>query len=685
MLDHALAYAARGWRVHPLRARDKTPASKHGCKDATTDEAQIKAWWTKLPNANIGLATGYEFFVIDIDPAGMAWYEAEQLPATHEAVTGRAGRHVLYRMPAGYVIGNTAGLLAKGVDVRGIGGYIVAPPSLHPSGTVYQWLDCDGLVPDGPCADAPPEIIAALAHRPETSGPLTIPNTIKKGVQHRTLHALASSLRAKGMEQPEIEAALIIAARRCEDVPPDSHMARLAESVCKLYKPGLSPDYAARARQPVAAPADDDEGDDFDDERGLIPSLVDAIAKRHHFAKDAGGRLFIYARGVYRQGAEDIIRTEVRDLLEKWRQLPKWKSALGDEACAYIRINHTPDLDEIPSFDRINCLNGLVEIRTGKLLPHTPEYRSPVQLPITYDPAAKCPAWQSFLGSTLPKDFHPLIWQLIGWLITPDVSEQKAVLFVGAGGNGKSVLIDAIIALLGRQNISAKTLHQLEDDRFAAADLVGKLANVCADLPANLVVGSNMFKAIVGGDAIDAQRKHKDPFTFRPYARLLFSANAYPRSNDGTDGFFRRWLVIPFERSFEGSERRSKRELDEQLQSPSELSGALNMALIALGHLRLKGFDIPQKVAESSASFREATDPVAAWLDKRTKKDAEGRVGTKELLFAFNEEVSRPNGLAFLTQHALTKALKQRGIEKKESSDYYYAGIVLELRLETNP
>ncbi|MBM3769404.1 MAG: bifunctional DNA primase/polymerase, partial [Acidobacteria bacterium] len=113
MLDHALAYAARGWRVHPLRARDKTPASKHGCKDATTDETQIRAWWAKFPNANIGLATGYEFFAIDIDPAGMAWYEAEQLPATHEAVTGRGGRHVLYRMPTGYVIGNSAGLLAE--------------------------------------------------------------------------------------------------------------------------------------------------------------------------------------------------------------------------------------------------------------------------------------------------------------------------------------------------------------------------------------------------------------------------------------------------------------------------------------------------------------------------------------------------------------------------------------------
>ncbi|MBM3788336.1 MAG: hypothetical protein FJW30_28705, partial [Acidobacteria bacterium] len=251
MLDHALAYAARGWRVHPLRARDKTPASKHGCKDATTDETQIRAWWAKLPNANIGLATGYEFFAIDIDPAGMAWYEAEHLPATHEAVTGRAGRHVLYRMPTSYVIGNSAGLLAEGVDVRGMGGYIVAPPSVHPSGTTYTWLDCDGLVPDGPCADAPPEIVAALVHRPETSGPLTIPNTIKKGVQHRTLHSLASSLRAKGMEQPEIEAALIIAARRCEDVPPDSHMTRLAASVCKLYKPGLSPAYAARALEAV--------------------------------------------------------------------------------------------------------------------------------------------------------------------------------------------------------------------------------------------------------------------------------------------------------------------------------------------------------------------------------------------------------------------------------------------------
>lgn len=126
MVNAALAYAARGWRVHPLKPRDKTPISRNGCKDATTDETQIRKWWAKFPDANIGLATGYEFFALDIDPDGMAWYEANDLPATHEAVTGRGGRHLLYRMPSGGVIKNSAGKIAPGVDVRGIGGYICA-------------------------------------------------------------------------------------------------------------------------------------------------------------------------------------------------------------------------------------------------------------------------------------------------------------------------------------------------------------------------------------------------------------------------------------------------------------------------------------------------------------------------------------------------------------------------------
>ncbi len=396
-------------------------------------------------------------------------------------------------------------------------------------------------------------------------------------------------------------------------------------------------DFDERVKQTVAW-ADTERRDAFDENLGLVPSLARAVMDRYKFAKDSGGALYVYRGGVYSRGAEDAVRVELRDILEAWGKLKSWRATTGDDVAQYIADSHTPFLLDRPPLDLINVRNGLLDLR-GHLNPHTANHYTSIQLPVRYDRDAKCPAWQRYLDSTFPRELHALVWEVIAWLITPDVSYQKAVLFTGAGGNGKSVLIDAISALLGADNLASKTLHQLEEDRFAPADLVGKLANVCADLPSQHLTSSSMFKAIVGGDQIDAQRKHKPPFTFRPYARLLFSANSFPRSSDATDGFFRRWLVVPFEKSFDGStERRSKREWDEELQSPTELSGALNCALQALPFLRRRGeFSQPAAAREAAEQFRETTDPLAVWLSRRVEKVGDGRIPCKDLLFAFNE------------------------------------------------
>ena len=140
MLDHALQYARRGWRVFPCQPRGKTPRTKHGHNDATTDEAQIRQWWTDWPDANIGLATGSGLAVIDVDDEqGFDELEAahEDLPKTLEAVTGSGGRHMFYRY-AGEQLRSKNGF-GRGVDLKADGGYVIAPPSVHPSGGLYAW------------------------------------------------------------------------------------------------------------------------------------------------------------------------------------------------------------------------------------------------------------------------------------------------------------------------------------------------------------------------------------------------------------------------------------------------------------------------------------------------------------------------------------------------------------------
>lgn len=142
--DAARYYASIGWPVFPLKVGDKRPATAHGLNDATTDLAQVDAWWTDNPWFNIGIATGHRFDAIDLDGepgfqgyAEMCEQTGHRPKVLASVYTGNAGRH-LYVAPTGR--GNFAGL-RPGLDYRGLGGYVIAPPSrLAPDGRRYLWV-----------------------------------------------------------------------------------------------------------------------------------------------------------------------------------------------------------------------------------------------------------------------------------------------------------------------------------------------------------------------------------------------------------------------------------------------------------------------------------------------------------------------------------------------------------------
>src|SRR5262245_53991926 len=140
MLRHALILQSRGAAIFPCRQRSKLPATAHGCLDATTDRAQIEEWWGANPDCHSAIATGRPsgVFVIDVDgddgEAALRKLEAEHgmLPPTVEVITAR-GRHLYFKMPA-HPVPCSIGKIAPSIDVRGDGGYVLAPPSVHPDG-----------------------------------------------------------------------------------------------------------------------------------------------------------------------------------------------------------------------------------------------------------------------------------------------------------------------------------------------------------------------------------------------------------------------------------------------------------------------------------------------------------------------------------------------------------------------
>lgn len=148
-LAAALACAGRGWRVFPCAPQAKRPLTRHGFGDATTAEEQITAWWAKWPTANVAIATGQRsgLVVVDMDPRhdGMHSIEVledtlgELLPETPVVITGGGGTHTYLAHPDDDAPVPSSNSILPGIDVKADGGYVVAPPSIHPDGGVYAW------------------------------------------------------------------------------------------------------------------------------------------------------------------------------------------------------------------------------------------------------------------------------------------------------------------------------------------------------------------------------------------------------------------------------------------------------------------------------------------------------------------------------------------------------------------
>jgi hypothetical protein len=249
LLTAALRYAELGYAVFPCAPGGKTPLTKHGFQDASTDQAQIAAWWSLHPSANIAIATT-GLLVVDVDGADNNWLadvpeKRLELAAAPMSLTPSGGRHYICQQPAGRSYRGHAGRLAPHVDVRADGGYIVVPPSVLAGGNGYRWGE--GLALDVPPAQLPepPAWLVAQLDQLATSSPTVAhvaagsgrANPIPEGQRNATLARLAGTMRRVGMSQTELRAALLAAnATRC--IPPmaDHEVERIAVNVAR-YEP----------------------------------------------------------------------------------------------------------------------------------------------------------------------------------------------------------------------------------------------------------------------------------------------------------------------------------------------------------------------------------------------------------------------------------------------------------------
>jgi len=234
--------------------------------------------------------------------------------------------------------------------------------------------------------------------------------------------------------------------------------------------------------------------------------------------------------------------------------------------------------------------NGILDIEKRTLIPYSHKYHFTSKLPITYDPNAECPKFLKFLKQILPNENdRKIIQELFGYLLLRDYPYQVAFMFVGEGWNGKSTLINMMKRFLGPHNVSSVDLQSLDNDRFASSQLYQKYANLRADISGTALQKTGTFKMLTGGDLITAEKKFKNPFQFVNFAKLIFSANKIPYTNDDSIAFYRRWIIIKFNQQFKPELGNCDPKILDKITMPEELSGILNWALEGLERLQKQG------------------------------------------------------------------------------------------------
>jgi len=371
----------------------------------------------------------------------------------------------------------------------------------------------------------------------------------------------------------------------------------------------------------TAATTEEDINKFFEGQKFIHKRLSDEIMKKYKF-RYCFSEFYAYDNGVYIPGGEKVIEKECELTLGEKVNNHRVKEIKGS-----IRRSSYSD-EPVLSKELINVKNGRLNWKTGELFPHNPDNFNITQLPVEYDPKAKCPNFDDYLLSTLDVDVIYLLQEIMGYCLIPDTSFEKAIMLIGGGANGKGVFLDVLSYLLGQENVEGAELQELADNRFRAAELLGKLANISADIGSHSLENSGRFKMLVTGDILQVERKHQQPFKFRNYARMLFSCNEIPRSKDKTYAFYRRWLIIPFNKTFKG--KKADKNLRDKLKK--ELPGIFNYAVEGLKRLKENNeFTQPKQIEKAMEEYKKQNDSVTAFVIDKIQVNKGGVIPKQHL------------------------------------------------------
>jgi|GEM_PF-2522876 len=609
MINIALSYAKRGWYVFPVTNKKVPFPNTHGHKEATTDEAKIRSLWKRFPNANVAIATGRKsgIFVLDVDVKDCkvgdeSLFALEKkygsLPDSVECITWSGGRQIYFKYPQNLEILNSQGKVGKDLDIRGEGGYVVAPGSIV-NGKRYEW-EIAHQPDDTPVADAPDWLIDKCVENSRTDKYKLPDGEIPQGKQDSEMFRFTCSLKTQGFTSEMIRGALREALKKCPQNPrqpfTENDIERWIRSAFR-YK-----DEKPKNEKGKRSDGSRNKG------KGINElEIATVIIKKYTIIYSEEGKFFRYLDGYYQYLSENAL---VNLITHEYGCL---KNNVINLVIRYIKAKAEIKADMLNNDDSLNLENGLFDLKTFQLKTHSPDVYSTIRLNVKYDEFADCPLWkeavQTILGN---EDYINVIQEFFGLCMTRETYD-KALFLVGEGNNGKSTLLDVLKGILGTENTCEVQLEQLEKSHYVA-QLHNKILNIATEIGAKGTVCDEMFKKIVAHDYVMGDHKFGHPFSFRPMCKLIFATNDMPRTDDKSRAFYRRLIIVPFTKEFNDSNNKHKyyRTL------LNERNGIFNWMVEGLKRLKKRDrFEVGNNIIQQIESYKAENNPILSFIEER--------------------------------------------------------------------
>ena len=388
------------------------------------------------------------------------------------------------------------------------------------------------------------------------------------------------------------------------------------------------------------------------------------IMKNNRFLYDKHKRFWRYdeKEGMWREDASEFIKSRLRKELMGDEQQKKHYT---EEVVSYIKdLHYDPSLDPELDKELIPFQNCIFNIKTGEVLNFSPEYFVTNKIPVNLNPEFfnECPEIDKFFGDIVGEKYKVILYELSAYCLYRDYPYQKLFFLIGSGNNGKSTFLELLQTFLGRDNISGVSPQEFFKNRFALGRLWNKLANISSDISYEALKNVNKLKEVTGGDRVDVERKFKESFRAKLYAKLIFSTNQTPIVHDKTRAWYRRVYLIEFPKNIKNPDPL----IIDKLTNDEELSGFAWKCCQILKYLNDRKFvftyDIDvDKVAQI---YEDLSNPLSKFLRENTEDDPDGFIFKFEFRQSFIDWLKR-NKLRVWSEYEISKEMKMRYDEGK--------------------